>query len=279
MLSASTTPPELEKPPSRVISLSPALTETLFDLDLGHVLIGISTDSRFQTSTSSVNPTHINLQAAGLDAQLEALQPDLIIIAEWPHSSGAPVDLGSTPVWQVTPTDVRAAIDLLWDVVRLFERPQAGIRISALETTLEWTQMASYSQTQLPTCCLLGRVTNGGNHWFSPRDGSYTSDLLAVCGGKNVFATEKTSAGEHSDKTLDNRKLLVDLDQIRVAQPDTILVGIDSENPSSADLPTELKEISDAQIHAVDIATLTWPGTRLARALQDLPPLLQTAVT
>jgi len=274
VLSASTSPPDHEQPPSRVVSLSPALTATLFDLDLGHVLIGISADSRIPASISSVNPTHIDLQAAGLDAQLEALHPDQIIIAEWPRSSGSSPDFGTAPVWQVTPTDVRAAIDLLWDVVRLFERPQAGIRISALETTLEWTQMASYSQAQLPTCCLLGSVTNGGNLWLSPEGGSYTSDLLAVCGSKNVFVAEKASGGEDSDKTLGNRNLLIDLDQIRTAKPDTILVGIDLENPSSDDVPAELREVSDAQIHAVDIATLTWPGTRLARALQDLSPLL-----
>ena len=228
----------------------------------------------FRRALHPRNPIQINLQAADLVAQLEALHPDLIIIAEWPRSTGSPPDLGTAPVWQVTPTNVRAAIDILWDVVRLFEHPQAGIRISALETTLEWTQMASYSQAQLPTCCLVGSLTNGGNHWLSPKDGSYTSDLLAVCGGKNIFATEKASFGEDSDRMLGNRTLLVDLDQIRAAKPDTILVGIDSENPSSADLPVELKEISDAQIHALDIATLTWSGTRLARALQDLPPLL-----
>ncbi len=226
MLSASTSPPELEQAPSRVVSLSPALTETLFDLDLSHVLIGISADSRNQASISSVNSTHIDLQAADLVAQVKALQPDLIIVAEWPRSSGSPPDFGTAPVWQVAPTDVRAAIDLLWDVVRLFERPQAGIRISALETTLEWTQMASYSQAQLPMCCLLGSVTNGGNHWLSPEIGSYTSDLLAVCGGKNVFAAEKASGGEDSDKTLGNRTLLVDLDQICAAKPDTILARL-----------------------------------------------------
>ena len=41
-ISALSAPPELERPPQRVVSLIPSMTESLFDLGFGETVVGIT---------------------------------------------------------------------------------------------------------------------------------------------------------------------------------------------------------------------------------------------
>jgi hypothetical protein len=72
----------------------------------------------------------------------------------------------------------------------------------------------------------------------------------------------------------------VTLDQVQRAEPELILLPdepfpFDEEHRQSlcARLPESLAVRQD-RVHLVDGSLITWHGTRLARALQELPGLL-----
>lgn len=251
-------PPDFDIPPTRVVSLSPALTETLIDLGLGKVLVGVSNmdpvaASRFELA-ARIAPEE------GAAQQVSALEPELVLTTEWPVVDGPQIALDEEayPRWHIAPRSVRATIDMMWGLVRLLNSAQSGLRISALETTFEWTTMASYAREAVPVGCLLARDDKTGT-WQSVGADTYTSDLIATCGGRNVFADDPDAV-----------RIDVDVEQVRAAAPQVLLVA------SAGEIPHELEELA-GRVYAVERATLTWPGTRLARALQTLPPLLQSA--
>jgi ABC-type Fe3+-hydroxamate transport system substrate-binding protein len=98
--------------------------------------------------------------------------------------------------------------------------------------------------------------------------------MLFACGA------ESNLAGSDADGD-DSPYLRVTLDEIIAAQPDLILL------PTGVFEETDVAEVSRlfagtpalqrGQIQFVDGSLLTWPGTRIAYALRDLPPLIATA--
>ena len=119
---------------------------------------------------------------------------------------------------------------------------------------------------------------------------TYMSDVLAKCGGMNVFSGRMRRYPLDADLGLadpveagdrDTRYPRVTLDEIRQAAPEIILLPSEPYEFGEDDIP-QIKEwladtpaVRDDRVHLIDGSLLTWPGTRLARALADLPPYLR----
>ena len=66
--------------------------------------------------------------------------------------------------------------------------------------------------------------------------------------------------------------------EVEVAQPDVILLPSEPYEFTEADIPAfmalDIPAARNKQIHLVDGSLLTWHGTRLAYALEKIPPLM-----
>jgi ABC-type Fe3+-hydroxamate transport system substrate-binding protein len=190
-------------------------------------------------------------------------------------------------VWVTFPETVKQAIDLLWEITRRFNIPMQGHRLAALEKVYEWTAAAAENSAPVRVFCPIWR---GDDWWMTVNGDTYVSDLLSVCGGDNVFAArqgrypleadpaspaEAALPGDGSDTCYPR----VTLDEIRAARPEVILLPSEpyAFGQMEADFwtaQTELPAAQNRRIHLVDGSLLTWHGTRLAKALQELPSLL-----
>ncbi len=283
-------------PPRRIISLVPSVTESLFDLGLGDRVVGITEYCAHPADKLARLPRMGGTKNARV-ADVIALQPDLVI-ANREENTRADVEAlqaAGLEVWVTNPETVRDAIDLLWEIVRRFDVSKQGQRIAALETAYEWTVAASASAESTPgVFCPVWREPAEGlaDWWMTINRGTYVSDLIAVCGGRNVFAGRDrryplaadldAAQPSRAEPERDRRYPRVTLAEILGANPEVILLPSEpfAFGQTDADFWEQYPALPAAQnsrIHLMDGSLLTWHGTRLARALQELPVLLQNA--
>ncbi len=285
----------------RVVSLVPSVTESLFDLGLGSRAVGV-TDYCIRPADKLSSLPRLGGTKNVRVADVIALKPDLVIVNQ---EENTPADVealrsAGLPVWVTFPTTVRAAIDVLWEITRRFNVPQQGHRLVALEKAYEWASAAASNATPTRVFCPIwrGPATGDPGHsqwWMTINGSTYVSDLIRVCGGANVFEDRErryplaadldpdqppraaTAAGGSAGA--DTRYPRVALDEILASRPEVILLPSEPFAFSQADFDyfmqfADLPAVQNQRIHLVEGSLLTWHGTRLAKALLELPALL-----
>jgi ABC-type Fe3+-hydroxamate transport system substrate-binding protein len=278
-------------PPKRVVSLVPSMTESLFDLDLGESLVGV-TDYCLPPPGAAERLTRVGGTRSPDVEAIAGLKPDLVIANMEENSKPAveALERAGLKVWVTFPRTVQQALELLWALVGLFRVKEPVAKIKALENSLEWTERAAQEQRPVRVFCPIW--AGEGDRWLMTfnRD-TYAHDLLARCGGENVFgdrerryplAADLGEAEPEPSAGRDTRYPRVTLEEIRQAAPEVILF------PSEpyAFGPTQVQKLSGmlegtpaaraGRVHQVDGSLITWHGTRLGRALAELPGLLVT---
>jgi ABC-type Fe3+-hydroxamate transport system substrate-binding protein len=96
---------------------------------------------------------------------------------------------------------------------------------------------------------------------------TYAHDMLAVCGGENIFGQWGTRYPE------------VTLPDVARAAPDVILLPDEPYRFRRAhlrdfDALPDIPAVSERRVHLIDGKLATWYGPRIAEALRVLPPLI-----
>ena len=175
---------ELTRPPQRIISLTPHLTELLFAVGAGGQLVGVDSASDYPPAAQSLprigDYSRINFE------RILALKPDLVVV--WLDGNRA-ADIHGLKKMGLPVLHTRAT--QLDDVVRLLRlvgqatghaaqgeaaAQDFGVRLAALQVQpLRQPPLSVFYQVwDRPL------MTVGGPHWIS--------DALALCGARNVFA-------------------------------------------------------------------------------------------
>jgi ABC-type Fe3+-hydroxamate transport system substrate-binding protein len=131
-----------------------------------------------------------------------------------------------------------------------------------------------------------------GLWWMTINRGTYVHDLLAICGAGNVFADRERRyplaadvAGALAEEPAgrDIRYPRVTRDEVVERAPELILLP---SEPYAFDETDALRiaetlrgtpAADQGRIRMVDGSLLTWHGTRLGRALAELPGLIRPA--
>ncbi len=284
----------MEKPvdyvPQRVVSLVPSVTESLFDLNIGSRVVGV-TDYCTRPEAVLRLPRVGGTKNPNIDA-IMALRPDLVIMnrEENRKEDADALQTCGIPIWVTHPNTVREALDLLWAMMDVFEEPSMVPRVRPIEITYEWTSNVT---VELPPKRVFVPIWR--DPWMTFNRDTYIHDLLRTCGAENVFADRERRYPLNADlgkreplpmddsrlKDRDNRYPRITLDEVVAAQPEIVLLPdepyaftqADADEIARLDIPAA----GTGQIHLVDGSLLTWHGTRIAYALRDLPSLFGVA--
>jgi hypothetical protein len=178
-------------------------------------------------------------------------------------------------------------------VVRLFRLTHAQTKVRTLEMTVAWTARASLAQTPVPTFVPIWQGDKAGAvDWLMTiARGTYVHDLLATCGAANVFADRERrypleadlgDAAPEAEAGRDTRYPRVTLQEVAERAPELILLPSEPYAFNVDDalrLAERLRGTPAAdlgRIRTVDGSLLTWHGTRLGRALVELPSLIRS---
>jgi ABC-type hemin transport system substrate-binding protein len=282
---ATYSPPPFGHAPQRVVSLVPSITESLFEFGLGARLVGVTDYCRYPEAATRL-PKVGGTKNPDL-AAIKKLLPELIIVnqEENPRSVAEALEAAGFRVWVTFPRTVRGAIDVLWDMVRLFDIPQQGQTLSVLEMTYEWASLAAENTPPIRAFCPIWREP-----WMTFNHDTYIHDLLRICGAENVcadwerrypLAADLGAAPEAEPPAeRDTRYPRLTLDELNDHPPELILLPSEPYAFTDADRAAfepyaHWPAAQNNRIVCVDGSLLTWHGTRLARALADLPALIQ----
>jgi ABC-type Fe3+-hydroxamate transport system substrate-binding protein len=278
----------VEYPPQRVVSLVPSLTESLFDLDLGDRVIAITDYCVHPADKVQLLPRVGGTENPDI-GRIVALQPDLVLLndEENRREDADALRAADIPIWVTGPRTVFDALNVLWNIMDLFDHPAMVPRVREIERAYDYTVAASRAIPPVRVCVPIWR-----DPWMTFNADTYVHDILRVCGGENVFAARErqfplaADLGEidplpDDDSRIagrDRRYPRISLDEMVEAQPEVVLLPDEpypfSEEDAVVFRSLDIPAAHSGQIHLIDGSLLTWHGTRLAYALRDLPPLL-----
>jgi iron complex transport system substrate-binding protein len=281
------------EPPRRVVSLVPSMTESLFELGLGSAVVGV-TDYCVHPEESVARLPRLGGTKNPRLADILRLQPDLVL-ANWEENTRSTVEAleaAGVAVWVTFPHTVLESLDVLWKLAELFRSPEANIRLRTLEMTLDWTISAvDERRTARYFCPIWQEITQTGQTWWMTFNRhTYPSDLLLLIGGENVFAERERRYPLGADLGLeaaqdpgerDTRYPRITAEEVVATQPEVILLP---EEPFAfgsghverlGELLGETPAAKNKCIFPIDGSLITWHGTRLARALRELPAVLE----
>ncbi len=194
-----------------------------------------------------------------------ALAPDLVIanIEENRREVVEQLRAAGVPVWVTYPRTVRDGIRLIRDLGELTgTRPVAEPLAAGLTARLEAARARAAGRRPIRVFCPIWR----GPYMTINRD-TYVHDMLAVCGGANVFADRP------------ERYPTVTLEEVRAAAPELILLPDEPYRfraTHRADFAPlrDVPAVAGERIRLVDGKLLSWYGPRIGEALVRLPPLI-----
>ena len=280
----------IDYPAKTIVSLVPSITESLFDLQLHDRLIGrtqycIYPEKQVEQIEVIGGTKNPNV------ARIIELAPELVI-ANYEENSPRDVEKlreAGIPVWVTFPKTVQDVFNLLWNIMYLFDQTVMAPRIRVIEKTYDWVNgIALQNEETAPKVF----VPIWHDPWMTFNADTYMHDLIRVCGGQNIFAERERRFPLDADlgkaepypdddprvQQLDRRYPRVTLAEVESHQPDIILLPSEpfQFTPehigifASLDIPAA----KNNRIHRVNGSYLSWHGTRVAYALNDIPELI-----
>ena len=198
----------LNKPAHRVISLAPNLTEILFSIGAGNLIVGVGEDSDFPKAAQDI-PIVAGIRTINLERIL-GLKPDLIIVWEDGTSPLAIESLRELhiPVL-VTQSEHLSDIPILMQNLGVLtgQGPEGLVEAQKFKKTLNFYEnMGLEKKSKIKVFIQIGLpplFTAGGE--------SIQSEIINICGGENVFNDIPRAASE------------VSMEAVMVKNPDLII--------------------------------------------------------
>jgi len=256
---------ELAAPPRRIVSLIPSTTELLCALGLADALVGVTVyciEPRDVVRTK----TRVGGEKNPDLSVILALAPDLVVanIEENRVEDVAALRAAGLRVWVTYPRTVVEALTMIGD---LGEVTGAHEHARALLATLKplYARARARAAARRPVSVF---YPIWRQPWMTIGADTYVHDLLATCGGANVF-------GDRA------RYPTVTLEEMAARRPEVILLPDEPFRFRRAHLADfdpypAVPAVRERRIHLVGGKPFSWHGPRLAEALTKLPDLLAT---
>jgi iron complex transport system substrate-binding protein len=230
----------LTKPATRIISLSPHVTELIFAAGAGGQIIATVKYSDYPEAAKAIPRVGDNRQ---LDIErIIAMKPDLLVV--WMHGAYEralePLRQSGIPYFFSEPRKLEQIPETLLKLGTLFgTEKQAQISANAFREQLTQLTTRYQNKSQVRTFYQVW-----GKPIFTLNDKSIVSDVLRVCGGKNIFGHLSAAA-----PTLSTEAVIQE-------NPELILTG-DSANQSGSGIEqwkpfTSMLAVKNQNLVAID---------------------------
>jgi len=202
-------PPPAPAGPStmRIVSLSPTLTETVYDLGAGHLLVGVTSYCNYPAEARRVERIgdFINPNTE----RIVALNPTLVLAERWTSSRIVPKLRGMDlrVVETVSPASIGEIDRLIGEVGEALDRPeQANHLIQQMRDRITAVQRRASRLERRPSVYLEIDPPS----WTVGRR-SYTNEAIILAGGRNIF------------EDMDIASLLASKEEIVRRNPDLVI--------------------------------------------------------
>jgi iron complex transport system substrate-binding protein len=251
----------IEALPERIVSLSPANTETVFTLGAGDRLVG-GTDFDDYPAEAPALPDVATFSGVIFE-QLVALEPDLVLAAG--NGFNPPDDIArlrslGLPVvvlYAESVDEVLADIDLIGQAIG--EGEAAETLTSAMATRLDEVAAAAAATGTTPrTFYQIGSEPE----LYGPAPESFVADMVELAGGIPITTSSPAD-------------FAIPVETLIAADPEVIIVGDAAYGVCPADVMARpgwsgITAVEEGAVRPVEDIPVTRPGPRLAEGLANL---------
>ena len=250
----------IEKPPQRVISLSPAHTELLFALGAGDRVVGVSAFCNFppevksRTNVGGPDPAKFSLET------IVSLKPDFVLAdSNYQKQAVESLERLRVPVLAYEANSIDDIVRVMTVLHRILgDSPTGKKTVEQFERDAKALAVGRYRD--MPTVLYLA----GEQPIFAAGGGSFTNELIERAGGKNLFGDIKDKYPNVSEEEILRRNP----DVIVLARPP----DPEAKRKELLARPTwqKLKAIQNQRIVFVDEDMASRPGPRILDAIREL---------
>jgi len=257
----------LGRAPRRIVSLIPSVTETLFALGLDEAIVGVTVYC-VEPRAGVARKTKVGGEKNPKLELIRELTPDLVI-ANVEENLKTHVDQlreWGIPVWVTYPRTVAEGIGMVRELGELTAtRTRAAAIADELEALLAAGQARTAARPPVPVFYPIWRAP-----YMTINADTYVHDMLAVCGGRNVFGARP------------ERYPTISLEEVRAARPDVIVLPDEPFRFRAIHIQdfapyTDIPAVARGRIHLMDGKLFCWYGPRIGDALRTLPEIFAGA--
>ncbi|MDO8954260.1 MAG: cobalamin-binding protein [Gammaproteobacteria bacterium] len=251
----------LQKPAERVVSLAPGITETLYAIGAGKQVVGVSVDSDYPLAASRL-PQVGGFQNVNIEA-IVALKPDLVIV--WGPSGVVPqlaaLAKFNIPVYVVNNPNIPAISTEMQNLGKLTGNSTRANREAAQFLIRYKILQAEYSLNKIKPSVFIQVSSNPiytvGNH-------SLSGQIIALCGGRNIFGHMKTYAG------------MTSVEQIIDYNPQ-VIIGYSPFNPASWNQWQQMAAVKNHHVVTIEASLVARDGPRILEGAEQVCQAIQKA--
>ncbi len=251
------------RPPQRIVSLVPSITETLFALGGGGALVG-ATDFCVHPESELAGVARVGGTKNASVERIRELRPELVLAnkEENRRRTVEQLEAAGIPVFVSYPRTVHSALEDLATLGRLLERPgEAAAMVERIEQA--WARARRRASTPGPLVAAL--IWRGP--YMAVGGDTFSHALLIESGGRNAFAGA------------DSRYPRIETSELEAAAPEVNLLPTEPYAFCEADraelLALDCPAARDGRVHIVEGELLSWYGPRMARALDLFSSLFE----
>ncbi len=261
----------IESRPERIVSLTPAATETLFAIGAGDRIVGRSEDPNPYPAEAAALPALTSMLAVDLE-QVVALEPDLVIaggLGFTPDEAVNQLRNAGIPVVVVYAMDVAGVLD----DIRLIgsaagEQDAANALADTMRSDIDAIAAAA-TATGAARPGVFYEIDASGDI-YGPADNSFLAEMVYLAGGDPITTG---SPDVYS----------IPLERLIVADPQVILLGDAAYGATPEAVAARsgwgtMAAVKSGAIRPVDDVAITRPGPRLAEGLRALAEAINPGV-
>ena len=243
---------------NRIVSLAPSITESLFAIDQGHKLVGVTRYSDYPPQARKIPSvgSYINLNVE----KIVSLQPDVCLATKDgnPYQAIHKLERAGVPVYALDPRNLPAIMDTIEELGRLLDAGERAAQVArGMRRELkELGQVVQRAEEQPRVFFQIGisPIVSVGRDTF-------IHELITLAGGENV------AAGPVQYPRYSREDILI-------FNPDVILINsmskeedlVQGEMQKWRAFP-QISAVAAGRIHALDASLFNRPTPRLTRAL------------
>lgn len=255
-----------ESPPSRIVSIIPAVTEMIFAMGDGARVIGVSSFDHFPPEVARIT------RVGGLlDPDVERilrLKPDLVILYNTQTELKQRLDRARIPSYSY---EHRALADIFTTIravgARIGSAPRAERLAGDMERAIASVRASVATSPRPRTLLVFEREGGSLRNIFASGGYGFMHDMLEAAGGNDVFADVKQQSVQATTEL------------ILARQPDVIVELRYRDSVKAADIPREMRAwdalaslpaVRNHRVHVLVGDEFVVPGPRVVDAVRRL---------
>lgn len=239
---------EIPRPPERILSLVPSITQLLIDLGLQQQMAG---RTRFCIyPEGKVQNIPVIGGVMGLNKhEIHKIGPDLILAAKEENAKNEILDLSRHyPVWVSDVHDLKGALELIEAIGKMCDRAERAGNMA------ERIRKAFNGLNHIPPGVIRAVYLVWNEPLYTINNTTFIHDMLTRCGIENVFADKKEAYPIISEKEIKDRK------------PDFIFLPNEPYFFQENHRRKFAETFPQAEIKRVNGEYFTWYGSHLLKA-------------